>query len=442
MSQCPDSRKWACEYCTYENWPASKRCTLCRSARVPQLISEAVPPEQDIYKMAPLICSPEQPPSPESTPVLNPALDRRNKWSCQACTYLNWPKSIKCTQCLTPRPVPILTRHSPTSDQPLNINVSIAAATQLPTAGCSSSTSPNRSHPTSPNSPEAAKAANNDRNKAIASSVISKVKPNKWTCKACTYQNWPKSNKCVLCGIVKGKTYSESAPSSVDIMAAGYTQEGGGEDNRRRSPPVSARTPPENIDVVGAMAALPVTALDQHASKPPSILAAKHLQNLASSKLDNTKDKQLGHLRTRLTDTQRSELLWLPACHGIVEGDVGPVEAYLCAGGDPSRQLTAEETCIRPSAFETGYTLVHLAIRFHREDMLSVLLAIAQGSEHQAARKRMPPQVAPDMATEILREISLGLRQRKGDFPCYFLKDAPTFVLPAGECLHIHVSFL
>ncbi len=176
--------------------------------------------------------------------------------------------------------------------------------------------------------------------------------------------------------------------------------------------------------MVGAMAAPPLAAHDRHIGSAIS---------KSSSKTDHTKDKQLRHLRTRLTDEQRSDLLWLPACHGVVEGDKGPVDAYLCAGGDRSRQLTAEEACVRPSAFEAGYTLVHLAIRFQREDMLPLLLTVPQGSELQGARKRMPPQVAPDMATEILREISLGLRQRKGDFPCYFVKDAPTFVLPAGK---------
>lgn len=56
---------------------------------------------------------------------------------------------------------------------------------------------------------------------------------------------------------------------------------------------------------------------------------------------------------------------WLAACMGVVDGDPSPVEAYLAAGGDPARQLTASEVALlnRPSAFDVGYTLVHLAIR-------------------------------------------------------------------------------
>jgi ubiquitin thioesterase ZRANB1 len=47
-------------------------------------------------------------------------------------------------------------------------------------------------------------------------------------------------------------------------------------------------------------------------------------------------------------------------------GDLKPVRQYLQNGGDLGRQLTLIETNLlnRPSAFEVGYTLVHLAIRF------------------------------------------------------------------------------
>ena len=57
---------------------------------------------------------------------------------------------------------------------------------------------------------------------------------------------------------------------------------------------------------------------------------------------------------------------WLNACMGVLNGEPAPVLAYLAAGGNPSRQLTQNEVVAlgRPSAFDAGYTLVHLAIRF------------------------------------------------------------------------------
>lgn len=59
-----------------------------------------------------------------------------------------------------------------------------------------------------------------------------------------------------------------------------------------------------------------------------------------------------------------------------MEGDLAAVEAYKSSGGDIARQLTSDEVRLlnRPSAFDDGFTLVHLAIRFQRQDMLAVLL--------------------------------------------------------------------
>lgn len=61
---------------------------------------------------------------------------------------------------------------------------------------------------------------------------------------------------------------------------------------------------------------------------------------------------------------------------GVVEGDLSAVEAYKTSGGDIARQLSADEVRLlnRPSAFDVGYTLVHLSIRFQRQDMLAILL--------------------------------------------------------------------
>lgn len=69
-------------------------------------------------------------------------------------------------------------------------------------------------------------------------------------------------------------------------------------------------------------------------------------------------------------------LLLLLCLKGVVEGDLSAVEAYKSSGGDIARQLTSDEVRLlnRPSAFDDGFTLVHLAIRFQRQDMLAVLL--------------------------------------------------------------------
>lgn len=69
---------------------------------------------------------------------------------------------------------------------------------------------------------------------------------------------------------------------------------------------------------------------------------------------------------------------WLNACMGVLNGEPAPVLAYLAAGGNPSRQLTQNEVIAlgRPSAFDAGYTLVHLAIRWVTTILQSVLNSI------------------------------------------------------------------
>ncbi len=67
---------------------------------------------------------------------------------------------------------------------------------------------------------------------------------------------------------------------------------------------------------------------------------------------------------------------------GVVENNFSAVEAYLSCGGNPGRSLTNSEVALlnRNSAFDVGHTLIHLAIRFHREEMLPMLLAQISGS--------------------------------------------------------------
>lgn len=67
--------------------------------------------------------------------------------------------------------------------------------------------------------------------------------------------------------------------------------------------------------------------------------------------------------------------------------------------------------------------------RFQRSEILGLLLTPAPSE----ARKRLPSQSNPDLATSIREEVDNCLRQHKGDWPCYFLTHLCTFTLPAGE---------
>ena len=59
---------------------------------------------------------------------------------------------------------------------------------------------------------------------------------------------------------------------------------------------------------------------------------------------------------------------------------------------------------------------------------MSLLLTPASSE----ARKRLPSQSSPDLASSIREELSLSLIQHKGDWQCYFLTQLTTFTLPAG----------
>lgn len=74
--------KWICEYCTYENYPSSLKCTMCRGAK--PFVSE------DIYQLR---GTDEKYSSNTSLSGLAAAVcdnkPKRGKWTCDTCTFLN-----------------------------------------------------------------------------------------------------------------------------------------------------------------------------------------------------------------------------------------------------------------------------------------------------------------------------------------------------------------
>ncbi|XP_030426642.1 ubiquitin thioesterase ZRANB1 isoform X2 [Gopherus evgoodei] len=379
--------KWACEYCTYENWPSAIKCTMCRAQRPSGTIitedpfksgSSEVGRDWDPTSIeggsSPLIC-----PDSSARPRVKSSysMESANKWSCHMCTYLNWPRAIRCTQCLSQR------------------------RTRSPTESPQSSGSGSRSVPFSVNPCE----EYNDRNKL-------NTRVQHWTCSVCTYENWAKAKKCVVC--------DHPRPNNIEAIELADTEEASSIINeqdrarwrgscssgnsQRRSPPTSKRESEVKMD-----------------------FQRIELAGAVGSKEELEVDfKKLKQIKNRM---KKTDWLFLNACVGVVEGDLAAVEAFKSSGGDIARQLTADEVHLlnRPSAFDVGYTLVHLAIRFQRQNMLAILLT--EVSQHAA--KCIPAMVCPELTEQIRREIAASLHQRKGDFACYFLTDLVTFTLPA-----------
>lgn len=92
-----NTKKWACRRCTFENWPRSRRCTLCGAFRqTPCLVAENESPHIDT----------------SNSKLLN------GGWSCPTCTYDNWAASSRCTQCGTASPIAPDSKQPPTDSSP------------------------------------------------------------------------------------------------------------------------------------------------------------------------------------------------------------------------------------------------------------------------------------------------------------------------------------
>jgi len=447
-------KKWLCEYCTYENWPSNSKCTMCRGKKPARLLGSqniysAVPVSQpDIYR---LNDDPSYPPSP---PLSLPDTDLTGKWACQACTYYNYPKTIRCTQCLTQRRKvsPTVSRNSPGS--PRNSPLTLPSVGSNPLGSINTANRANSirsladqnlirladqlsplhisvtgsNHPQYSNQPSPETSKEFTRN----SQICSPRKPVevKWNCLLCTYENYPRSLSCVLCGTKKGRTSPDQQhpPSLAQENRNSPSPEGA---SMRRSNECFGAPNTDKKKVRGEESPAYRTVTQSPVNQAGSSGSDGAVGNVeegghGSNNLDY--EKRLKQLRKRMKETDWS---WLSACMGVVEGDSNPVEAYLNSGGDPTRKLTQSEATLlgRPGVYDQGHTLVHLAIKLSREDLLATLLSQMETASTPVV-KRVPSYVASDLAASIRRNIALSVRQRKGAVPCFYLSDSATYTLP------------
>ncbi|XP_057340812.1 ubiquitin thioesterase trabid [Microplitis mediator] len=387
--------KWICEYCTYENWPSSLKCTMCRGSK--PLLGE------DIYRLRDQ--NPQRSgsndasgpvPLSSSTDLCNFSLQNIHSqnvpsggnWSCELCTYLNYNNAIRCIQC--------------NSKKPVNINQQVYSASNL-----HEHLAPLRLSDPPPPQPSPTPPPNSGQN----ISTLTNTNIDKWSCLVCTYENWPKASKCVMCGFLKERDKKDKSSNSCLILPSPE------KDHNQRGLP----SPPQ-----------PFIHQAQRDENSAMAKRSSHRFDPRNDSLPINQNPNDCDYEGRLKQLRRhTDWCWLNACLGIVEGDNPPVEAYLASGGDPARQLTHSEVSLlnRNSAFDVGHTLVHLAIRFQREDILATLLSQIEGSG--SGIKRVPSYVAPDLAAQIRRHVANSIRLRKGSLSCYFVTDMATFALPA-----------
>ncbi|XP_055678535.1 ubiquitin thioesterase trabid [Lutzomyia longipalpis] len=396
-----EMEKWVCEYCTYANYPSAIKCTMCKGQK--PLLNE------DIFRL-----NPSPPPGHLGTLIESSTLslsnsnltnaasgpssahEARNKWHCAMCTYQNWPRAQRCTQCHTKRDADVhnMQEHLKTlsirrSDPDLmasNRSSPFGSATNL--SGSRANLSGNAA---------AARVSPSEGRQAQALAAA------KWQCAWCTFENWPKSLKCSMCARSRDSQAATPPPEHAQATL------------------VSPQSP------LGALPASPDRDLSADESAATNVVGKRSQQRSmeASNNCDAHQERRLRQLR------RQADWNWLNACMGVVENNIGAVETYLACGGNPGRSLTINEVSLlnRNSAFDVGHTLIHLAIRFHREEMLPMLLAQISGSG--PGIKRVPSYVAPDLAADIRRHFAAFLRIRKGAFSCHYVNEHATFALPA-----------
>lgn len=183
-------KKWKCAQCTYENWPSAIKCTICLCTKSSVQLNHSMSSLSNSFQN--LTCSAKankkavagQKRASNKTKIelidyQKKATDETSdsngeKWPCSICTYLNWPKSSKCVQCYTPK----------ISDT---------------------------------NIKDPRRQSNSPKNSPLTRSLCNSPVPDqdqgdkKWSCSACTYQNWPKSQRCIMCHVPKVSAQSTQA---------------------------------------------------------------------------------------------------------------------------------------------------------------------------------------------------------------------------------------
>lgn len=326
--------------------------------------------------------------------VMSQDLISQQKWTCEYCTYENFPNALKCTMCRGAKPISFgedIFRIHKNEPSPTNAAGPCINENSLKWSCdvCTFLNLPKNKDCCECRSPRYPVTADNIHEQFRPLRITeSESKPAKWSCSVCTYENWPKSRKCIMCGTIAPRT----SPCHSNISIKSSTEG----DSR------------------------------------PQIIEENSINGVRRS--NSRRDDLAGTANNYEYERRRrnADWTWLNACMGVVQGDVGPVGAYLSAGGDPARQLTPSEVSLlnRPSAFDPGHTLVHLAIRFKREDILAMLVESIDGGG--PGLKRVPSYIAPELATSIRRHAANTFNTKHSrSVPFPYVTEFTTFMLPA-----------
>ena len=362
--------KWSCPSCTYANWSASRFCAMCMFSKKneedgPTGCRSRHEGEDSVAVSrecgSPLIIN-----MSSSQTATSPSRARKakkgfasaadnsrqsglavssghggdggrsppgQKWSCLGCGWSNGLNANLCTKCCAYRPKKLTL--SPTNTRG-DVHSLSASGPSLPGGRSSPPCDSLRSSASRQRKSKRAHNRDNMQKSAAGSGGAAEVR--KWSCPACTYDNWPRNVRCAMCG----KSRSLPAQSPTDSSSGESDGCAGSADDHTAS----------RSAAVFPSAESPATAC---ANTNSQVDLDKQLAILADS---------VEQIRNRLAPL---DVLFIGACTGVVDNDVHAVEAYLAAGGDRSRQLTGDEVLLlstrpRPVIASAGQTLVHIAL--------------------------------------------------------------------------------
>ena len=341
---------WDCPACTYFNWSSCPKCTLCGNPRPSDVIPKSTIAKLKLQTQATLSrnksggnhateASPtEKRPGPSSPNTSS----NGGKWTCSACTYNNWPNATTCTMCGSTR------SNERCFHQPLAKDSSRGVSRFESILDYASGSSGFLE--ASPSSIGVSKKKGQRQGSKSSPHHNDNRNSKKWRCSRCTYENWARSNKCVMCHTAKTRTPS---PPLLDQLQQSSGAIGG---SRREMFQPRLVSSPSPLKQVPNAKTLPCELAPS--SSPGPLPPLSSLPPLSKS----TNDK-VRQIRNRLTS---SDWLFLNACQGIVNGDLPSVKAFLEHGGDKGRQLTSNEVLVLNdrAKFTVSSTLVHLAIRY------------------------------------------------------------------------------
>jgi hypothetical protein len=432
-----DQQKWTCSICTYLNWPKSNKCVQCYTEKFKTNNNKTSSSEEkedtlssnnpNNLKLASSNNGEEsQSQSQTQTVIINNDTINTNEITINN-DKIKLKQATINTKCINQLSI---TKSPSISPAPNSNRMSLSPVNNNNNKG---RTNRDKNKASSTPSPIQEIINNNiDHSSSSSSSSLSAVHLNintnslnhKWICSECTYQNWPKSNRCVMCNAKFQPTVAAitSVTNSNNIT------------NNNTNPRLTVTPPPQ-----------PQPQPQQQPQHQPQPQIRNNNNNSPTFQLYYpTVNKHIEMLQ-QLQQKKRSnqmDRLFLIACEGIVDGDMTYLNRYINAGGNLSRYLTMDDVkqLNRPMIFTVGLTLIHLCYQFKRKEFLFSLSKSAlsskdlsfinninninqhqQQQQHQQKKhlflkknKFSPCQSSPSLAVHILNRYFLTtLRQRK-----------------------------